>query len=133
MQMRLERDPERVKQLADQRQDANWAFRCFLKRSPLSSRSIDSIVHKHYRAVAAEIDCRQCANCCKAARPLLKENLCTTYPCRPADCRSYPHIQKKDFVFRLNQAILNCSVCPIVVNVFELLKRDLWRGRRSEY
>jgi len=75
MQMRLERDPERVKQFADQRQDANWAFRCFLKRSPLSSRSIDSIVHKHYRAVAAEIDCRQCADCCKAVRPLLRTEL----------------------------------------------------------
>jgi len=65
--------------------------------------------------------------------PLLNENLCVAYPYRPTDCRSYPHIHKTDFVFRLNQAWLNCSVCPIVFNVFELLKRDLWRERRSDY
>jgi Fe-S-cluster containining protein len=64
---------------------------------------------------------------------LLKENLCSAYPHRPADCRSFPHIQKKDFVSRLNQAFSNCSVCPIVFNVFELLKLDLWRERKSNY
>jgi hypothetical protein len=174
--MRLEIDPRRIERLAGQREDANWAFRCFLKRSALSSGKIDSIVHKHYKAVAAQIDCRQCANCCKVVRPLLKiadvrrialhlnvskgqvatellvqeesggghffrllpcpllkENLCSAYPHRPADCRSFPHIQKKDFVFRLSQAFSNCSVCPIVFNVFELLKRDLWRERKSNY
>ena len=162
--------------MAAQRQDVNWAFRCFLKRSALSSGKIDSIVHKHYKAVAAQIDCRQCANCCKVVRPLLKpadvrrialhlnmpkeqaatellvqeengeghsfrslpcpllkDNLCSAYPLRPADCRSFPHLQKKDFVSRLSRAVSNCSVCPIVFNVFELLKRDLWREQKSNY
>ena len=176
MQMRLETNLERIENLASQRENANWAFRCFLKGSSLSSGRIDSIVHRHYRAVAAQIDCRHCANCCRAVRPLLKigdirrlalhlnmsedqfataylvqgesgeghsfrslpcpllkENLCTVYPHRPADCRSFPHVHKKDFVFRITQAWSNCSVCPIVFNVFELLKRDLWRERKSNY
>jgi hypothetical protein len=29
----------------------------------------------------------------------------------------------------MNQAFSNCSVCPIVFNVYEELKRKLWRQR----
>jgi Fe-S-cluster containining protein len=59
--------------------------------------------------------------------PFLQDNLCTVYDDRPNDCRSYPHLQKRDFVFRMNQAFSNCSICPIVFNVYEQLKRELWR------
>ncbi|MEW6666699.1 MAG: YkgJ family cysteine cluster protein [Thermodesulfobacteriota bacterium] len=62
--------------------------------------------------------------------PFLSDNRCMVYAARPEDCRSYPHLHKKDFVTRLIQVVQNCSVCPIVYNVFELLKGDLWRGRR---
>jgi len=59
--------------------------------------------------------------------PLLSDNCCTVYDHRPDDCRSYPHLHKEEFVFRLIQAVENCSVCPIVFNVFERLKDELWR------
>ena len=58
--------------------------------------------------------------------PFLAENKCTVYSARPEDCRSYPHLQKKEFVFRLIRVIENCSVCPIVFNVVELLKEKLF-------
>lgn len=58
--------------------------------------------------------------------PLLEGNLCRAYKHRPETCRSYPHLQNEDFVFRLAQAVSNCSVCPIVFNVFERLKDELW-------
>ena len=58
--------------------------------------------------------------------PFLHENRCTVYSSRPDDCRSYPHLHKRDFVFRVNQAVSNSSVCPIVFNVYERLKRNLW-------
>jgi Fe-S-cluster containining protein len=61
--------------------------------------------------------------------PFLKGNRCTVYENRPRDCRSYPHLNKREFVFRVNQAFSNCSVCPIVFNVYEGLKQALWRGR----
>ena len=71
--MKLERDPEKVKELADQRADVNWSFRGFLKSTDLSMRKVDSIVHRYYREVAAQIDCRQCANCCMSVQPLLTD------------------------------------------------------------
>jgi Fe-S-cluster containining protein len=61
--------------------------------------------------------------------PFLANNLCTVYDQRPKDCRSFPHLHKRDFVFRLIQAVQNASLCPIVFNVYEQLKRELWRGR----
>jgi len=58
--------------------------------------------------------------------PFLSENRCRVYEHRPETCRSYPHLQKDEFVFRLAQAVSNCSICPIVFNVFERLKAELW-------
>lgn len=58
----------------------------------------------------------------KSPCPLLHGNLCTHYDSRPRDCRSFPHLHKKEFVFRLIQVIQNYSICPIVFNVYEQLK-----------
>ncbi|MFC1532268.1 YkgJ family cysteine cluster protein [Thermodesulfobacteriota bacterium] len=58
--------------------------------------------------------------------PLLKDNLCTQYDFRPEACRSYPHLHKEDFVFRLIGVVQNYKVCPIVFNVYDQLKARLW-------
>ncbi len=57
--------------------------------------------------------------------PFLKRNLCSQYDFRPNACRSFPHLHKQKFVFRLIQVINNYSICPIVFNVYELLKIQL--------
>jgi Fe-S-cluster containining protein len=57
--------------------------------------------------------------------PFLSENKCTQYGSRPVDCASYPHLHKKDFVFRLVGVVNNYSICPIVFNVYEALKTKL--------
>ena len=62
--------------------------------------------------------------------PFLKENRCTNYLSRPQACRSYPHLQKPDFTSRLWGVIDNCVICPIVFNVYELLKIALWSHPR---
>ena len=62
--------------------------------------------------------------------PFLKINHCQVYENRPRDCRSYPHLHKRDFIFRMSQTVDNCSVCPIVFNVYEGLKQTLWKDRR---
>ena len=58
--------------------------------------------------------------------PFLENNICSQYKYRPKDCRSYPHLHKEDFVFRLIGVIDNYSICPIVFNVYELLKERIW-------
>jgi Fe-S-cluster containining protein len=57
--------------------------------------------------------------------PFLKDLKCSVYDCRPNDCRSYPHLHKKDFISRLFGVIDSYSICPIVFNVFEELKSRL--------
>ena len=60
--------------------------------------------------------------------PFLSGNLCSLYAYRPEDCRSYPHLHKKDFISRLINAITNCSICPSVFNVYEHLKDEVWHN-----
>ena len=167
--MKLETDPRRVEQLAEQREDENWLFRSFLKGVHLEIEEIDAIAHRLYETVSSQIDCRACGNCCRKVLPtlsraevirlasglglskvelirrylqparekntfsfnatpcpLLSGNLCTAYASRPDDCGSFPHLHKPEFVFRLMQVVEDCSICPIVFNVLELLKGELW-------
>jgi len=57
--------------------------------------------------------------------PFLVDNKCSNYDHRPKACASYPHLHKDDFGFRTIGVIHNCSVCPIVFNVFERLKDEV--------
>ena len=59
--------------------------------------------------------------------PFLETNRCSVYEARPRDCRSYPHLHRRDFVQRTIQAIHNYAVCPIVFNTYEALKDRLAR------
>ena len=171
--MKLEADIGAIERMAEKNRKADWAFRSYLKGCDLSAEEVDVLVQKHYKAVAEQIDCRKCGNCCKVVGPRLKEkdierlsaqlkitsgdfvreylsqneegegrpfkslpclflsdNSCTVYDQRPDDCRSYPHLHKKGFVFRLMQAVSNCSVCPIIYNVYGRLKEEIAPGKR---
>lgn len=57
--------------------------------------------------------------------PFLDDNLCSVYRARPESCRSYPHLHKEGFVWRLFGVVSNCEICPIVFNVVERLKDEL--------
>jgi len=169
--MHIETNIKRLEELAKQREEANWKFRSFLKGSDIPVGRIDRVVHEFYREVAGQVDCTQCANCCKVMRPVLKpadikrlarrflmpvaefrsqylkkeedgeglvfktmpcpflkDNACTVYDERPRDCRSYPHLHKRNFVFRTMGVVSNCSICPIVFTVYEHLKREFWHS-----
>jgi len=63
--------------------------------------------------------------------PFLSGNLCLYYDLRPKDCVSYPHLHKDGFVFRLIDVIHNCSICPIVFNVYEQIKELMWKSTKE--
>jgi hypothetical protein len=115
--VRIERDPVRVRELAEEKRDENVSPRVFLKWGPLSPRLVDRLFHRLFVEVAAEIDCTECAACCMKR--------CSCYGDRPADCRSYPHLQKKNMTTRMSAVLDNASLCPIVFGVLERLKAEL--------
>ncbi|MEA3415064.1 MAG: YkgJ family cysteine cluster protein [Thermodesulfobacteriota bacterium] len=71
--MYIETDIERVRELAEAKEDQNWRFRTFLKGVDLSVKELDSIAHRQYKDIARQIDCGTCANCCKEVSPKLSE------------------------------------------------------------
>jgi len=58
--------------------------------------------------------------------PFLDGTLCSIYNFRPLECRSFPHLPKKNLVSRLISVIHHCSFCPLVFNVYEGLKARIW-------
>jgi uncharacterized protein len=66
--------------------------------------------------------------------PFLDGTLCRNYGSRPKGCRSFPHLHKKGFAGRLFSVVVNYGVCPIVFNVYERLKSELWpRSARDKF
>jgi uncharacterized protein len=62
--------------------------------------------------------------------PFLKDNRCSVYEDRPADCRGYPYLYEPEFVFRTMGMIERTSTCPIVYEVMEELKTSVGFTRR---
>jgi hypothetical protein len=56
--------------------------------------------------------------------PFLKDNLCSVYEDRPADCSGYPYLYKPGFVFRSISMLERISTCPIVYEVVESMKES---------
>lgn len=56
----------------------------------------------------------------------LEDKKCTNYSSRPEACKSFPHLHKNEFRTRLWSVVSNTSICPIVFNVYEMLKEKLW-------
>ena len=175
--MKIELDLKRIEKLAAARDDENWEFRNFLKGLDMTSAELDAIVQRINDEVSAQIDCTQCANCCKVVRPVLdeadvtrfaaglngpipefteiylvlddeepgqyffnrqpcpflKNDKCSNYEYRPNDCASYPHLHKAGFSSRLYGVLANYEICPIVFNVVERLKAEIWHDDLAEY
>ena len=62
--------------------------------------------------------------------PFLKDNLCSVYEDRPADCSGYPYLYKPDFRSRTLGMIQRTFTCPIVYEVMEELKKSTGFRRR---
>ena len=55
--------------------------------------------------------------------PHLGVSGCSIYEYRPKNCREYPFTDKKDISERLINLVHNCSVCPVLFEIFERLKK----------
>jgi len=63
---------ELIEELARQRERINWRFRSYVKaRLAMSDEVLDEHVRDTSLSVAAQIDCTQCANCCKVLQPVV--------------------------------------------------------------
>ncbi len=51
--------------------------------------------------------------------PFLKDNCCSVYEDRPADCSGYPYLYEPDLVFRTMATLERTSTYPIVYEVME--------------
>ena len=170
--MKLETDIKKIEELTRQNEGEDRRYRCLLEGCGLTVEEIDAIVHRHYRAVSEQIECRECKNCCKVFRPLLEvrdinrladglkipreafmaeyivkyedgqghffkltpcpflaDNGCAVYADRPDVCRAYPNLLKTGFVSSISLTFSNCSVCPLVYNVYERVKSEICERR----
>jgi len=155
---KLEIDLKYIEQLSKERSAENMAFQTYLKKQ--DSVKIDEIVHRLYKEVENEIDCRDCGNCCQNLRPIAsykemkpfvaeenieslmyaesiqcmhhKNKVCTDYMNRPEECRLFPYLGEDNFIEKTYSAIINYRICPHVFNVFELLKTELEWDYKNE-
>jgi|LGVF01.1.fsa_nt_gb hypothetical protein len=152
--MQLETNIKNIQKIAKLKENENLSFHNFLKGQ--DSDKIDAIVHRLNEEVTPQIDCLECGNCCMNLRPIatneevgkyaeekdiedvkylmsfpckyLDDKKCTIYLDRYEECRSYPYLDKNKFVTRINGVLQNYEMCPIVFNVFELLKIEIgWK------
>jgi len=65
--------------------------------------------------------------------PFLGKDGCMHYELRPKECADYPHLENKDFLCRTMSVISDQGVCPIVFQVYQGLKAELWgkKGRKK--
>lgn len=148
---KFESDLKYIEQIAKEKQDENISFQTHLKVQ--DSKKIDKIVHRLYKEVESQIDCRDCGNCCQNLRPIAshkelsqfvaeenieslmyaesiqcmhhKDKVCTDYLNRPEECRLFPYLGEDDFITKTYSAIQNYRICPHVYNVYEGLKTEL--------
>ena len=149
--MKLEIDLKKIEQIAKQKEAENISFAGYLKNQDVEK--VDEIVHRLYEEIAPQIDCLDCGNCCQNLRPvatdevlrlfLEPENIeefkyskgfacknlnikkCILYSERPEECREYPYMHRDKFVKRTHEILQNYEICPIVFNIYELLKKEL--------
>ena len=87
---------------------------------------IDSVSPKYFKENFTEQDDLEEALYLKDTPcKYLSDKKCRIYGDRPAVCKSYPHTHLNDFNSRTLEIIANTAICPIVFNLFELLKREL--------
>ena len=141
-------DLDRFREKSKNRSAENRKFLQSLKKK--DARLVDDAFHNLHTEVFEEVDCLQCANCCKTTSikpgdfietylrvdedkdyvlksspcPFLDaDNYCKVYESRPKACREYPHTDRKKMVQITELTFKNTLVCPAVLEMVERLKK----------
>jgi Fe-S-cluster containining protein len=71
-------------------------------------------------------------HCYLKAKPcyFLQGNLCKIYDQRPESCRDFPHLRSGHFKYK-RSIWINYSLCPIVFNTIERMKKRLGFNQQS--
>jgi Fe-S-cluster containining protein len=106
-------DLEEFKKKANNRSAAN---RKYLKRvSTLDSRKVDDQFHQIHDEVFEELDCLECANCCKTTSPIFYqadiERVARSLRMKPGE-----FVEKFLRIDEDNDYVLKSSPCPFLAN-----------------
>ena len=112
--------------------DCRTCANCCRTRHPVFSRTEVQRIAAHLGLTQEEVRSRYLTSDADTGKyitrelpcPFLDGNLCGIYEVRPAVCADYPHLQR-NFRSRLWQVLDNATICPIVYNVLEHLKKSL--------
>jgi Fe-S-cluster containining protein len=67
-------DPHEVERLAEEHEDENWDFRNWIKLEyGFDDERLMSVVRELADQITAQIDCTQCANCCRKTSTALED------------------------------------------------------------
>ncbi len=108
----LQTDLSKIQYYGGKNEKKNWQFRTYLKSLDKDEAEIDAIVHRIYADVIKQIDCTQCANCCKRMRPVVTKD----------DIRSlstHLHLPKDTFIsqyleIREDEYLIAKKPCPFL-------------------
>lgn len=149
--MILEKNVDKIGQMAFDRNDENRSFREFLRMQ--NPDDIDRIVNALNAQITPLISCVECGACCNQVRPIatdeemlkfvdedkidelryepgivckhLNGKKCNIYADRYEHCKLFPYLDQVGFVKRISGVMFNYELCPIVFNVVEQLKLKL--------
>ena len=161
-------DLQKFRRTAARKKDSLSAF--LDKLDDLVPEDMPKLVAKADAEMWKEVNCMECANCCKTMTPtftkadvkriaahlemkpkefmdkwlvkeedtgdwinttqpcqFLKDNMCTIYEVRPADCAEFPHHNKKPFDLYNDTFKNNVIHCPATLILVDKLKKVVER------
>jgi Fe-S-cluster containining protein len=102
---------------------------CRASRPSLTNHDIKRLA-KHHGISRVEFKEKHITNDPKTGEKIFRDhpcpfqsgNSCTVYAARADACRSFPHLNRHEFSDRLQHIVSFCPVCPLIYNVYEMLK-----------
>src|SRR3972149_1631468 len=98
----------KLKEKAKGVQAENKIFFAKLKKS--TPRNLDDVAHRLHDEAFDDIDCTDCANCCKTTSPIFRQN-------------DIQRIAKRLKMRPFDLTLKNTAVCPAVFRIVEEMKK----------